>query len=510
MNPPVTPLLQMRAIAMSFGPVRVLEGVDFDVRAGEVHALAGENGAGKSTLMHLLAGVHRPVAGRIDFAGREDVKFADPRAAQEAGVATVFQERSLFSHLTVAENVFAGHAPRGRWGRIDHARLRAQTQRLLDEIGLPVRPDARVEELSPDQQQMVEIAKALSLEVKLIIFDEPTAALTEQETAALFRVIRMLRGRGVGVIYISHRMEEIFELADRVTVLKDGRREGTREVRATTPGELVRLMIGRDLPPRSPRSRVEVHGPTPVLELRGLADAPGSERERTRLRGVSLQLHAGEIVGLAGLAGAGRTETALSLIGARERGAGEVLVDGRSVEIASPADAIRLGIGYLHEDRKAAGIFAAMEIVENVAVAGLRRFGLWRQDRAAQLEFADAKRTELKIVSRDLRQPISELSGGNQQKCLLARWLLLRPRILIVDEPTRGVDVGAKSEVHALLRALAAQGTAVLVISSELPEVLAVSDRILVMRQGAIVGELPGEAATEEDVMRLASLDSVS
>lgn len=505
-----TLLLQMRDIGMHFGPVRVLEGVDFDVRAGEVHALAGENGAGKSTLMHLLAGVHRPVTGRIDFAGREDVRFADPGAAQKAGVATVFQERSLFSHLTVAENIFAGHPPRGRCGRIDHVTMRTEARRLLAEVGLKVRPDARVEELASDQQQMVEIAKALSLKVKLIVFDEPTAALTEHETAALFRVIRLLRARGVGVVYISHRLEEIFCLADRVTVLKDGRRQGTRDVRETTPDELVRLMIGRDLPPRERVAAKREREAEPVLEVRGFADAPDFPCERTRLRGISFQLWAGEIVGLAGLAGAGRTETALSLIGARERGAGEVLVAGRPVEIESPAAAIAAGIGYLHEDRKTAGIFAAMEIVENIAVAGLRRFGLWWQDHAAQLEFAAAKRIELKIVSRDLRQPIGELSGGNQQKCLLARWLLLRPRILVVDEPTRGVDVGAKSEVHALLRLLAGQGTAVLMISSELPEVLAVSDRILVMRQGAIVGELSGDTATEEAVMRLASLDTVS
>jgi inositol transport system ATP-binding protein len=504
MNPQSTSsILTLQGITKRFGTVTVLDGVNLEVRAGEIHALVGENGAGKSTLMNIIGGVHAADSGTIDFAGHRDVRLADAHAAQVSGIATVYQERSLFPHLSVAENIFAGRQPTSRAGKIDRRRMATEARGILERIGVHLSPWIQVAELSPDQQQMVEVAKALSLGAKLLILDEPTAALTETETAALFRVVRQLRTDGVGIIYISHRLEEVFHLADRVTVLKDGRLEGTFEVRAVTPAILVQKMIGRDLlaSPREKRSRG-----APLLEVNHLSDAAARSQERTWLRDVSFSVHGGELVGFAGLAGAGRTELALSIIGARRGTTGEIRVAGKRVEIKSPADAIREGIGYLPEERKSDGLFADLDLVENSIVAGLSRFGTWWMNRRAADKFFQEMRTRLHVSCRDPRQPIIELSGGNQQKCLLARWLLVRPNVLILDEPTRGVDVAAKSEVHRLLHELRQQGTAVIVISSDLPEILAVSDRIIVMRQGRIAGELPG-TASEEDVMKLASLE---
>lgn len=507
MNDTAQPLLRLQGITKRFGPVTVLRGIDLALPAGEVHALVGENGAGKSTLMHILAGVHTPEEGRIDFNGFDDVKIRSAHHAQELGIATVFQERSLFPHLSVAENIFAGRQPVAAGRRIDRKKLADDARGLLRQVGLAVEPDELVGDLSPDQQQMVEIAKALSLDARLVIFDEPTAALTLRETDALFRVIRVLQSRGIAVIYISHRLEEIFQVAQRVTVLRDGVLQGTKSVGETTPDELVRMMVGRALVHQLRDASARPTSGAIRLEVQGLADPAHRRGQRTCLHDISFHVCAGEIVGLAGLAGAGRTETALSIIGARERGSGEILLDGSAVPIASPADAIAAGIGYLSEDRKADGIFADMSLTENTVVAGLAKFGSWWLDHASQRQATEQTFQRLRVVCDRVEQPIVQLSGGNQQKCLLARWLLLNPRVLIVDEPTRGVDVGAKAEVHALLRELAAQGTAVLVISSDLPEVLAVSDRILVMRQGRLVGELPGATATETDVMRLASLE---
>jgi ABC-type sugar transport system ATPase subunit len=502
---PSAPLLAVRGIHKRFPGVHALKGVSLDVYTGEVHALVGENGAGKSTLMHLLAGVDQPDEGTIDFDGRERVVIADEHEAQRLGIAIVFQERSLFGPLSVAENIFAGRQPVKRFGRVDWRRLHTETRQWLDQVGLAVEPTALVGDLSPAQQQMVEIAKALSLRAKLIIFDEPTAALTDTETRALFRVIADLKQRGVGVIYISHRLEEIFQIADRVTVLKDGEWQGTLPVAQTHPDDLVRRMVGRELSLHERQGRSGGGTEPAMLEVRGLTDPEHLRGARPFLRDISFSARAGEVLVLAGLAGAGRTELALALFGARPRGAGAVFIAGQKVELRSPADAIAAGLGYAPEDRKEAGLFLDMTVARNVAAGRLEQFGSWWLNERDQTEAADGFREKLRITSRGADQIVQTLSGGNQQKVVLARWLLVNPKVLIVDEPTRGIDVGAKAEVHALLRDLARQGTAVIVIASDLPEVLAVADRILVMREGRLVGEMSGPEATEEKVMRLAA-----
>ena len=501
-NTPITPpLLVMQGISKRFPGVRALDDVQFDVRCGEVHALVGENGAGKSTLMHILAGVYQPESGRIDFAGRQGVQIADERAAQRLGIAIVYQERSLFDSLSIAENIFAGREPvrLGNW--IDRRRMYDNARKLLATVGLNVAPQAPLDSLSPAKQQLVEIAKALSLDARLIIFDEPTAALTEAETRTLFAVIRTLQAAGRAVVYISHRLEEIFQVADRVTVLKDGRWQGTLPIAEATPQEIVRRMVGRDavgtlrVPSVSHSTRSV---PTTLLEVQGLSDSK-------LLRDISFQVRAGEIVALAGLSGAGRTETALSIFGARPLRAGRLLIDGRVVRLRSVQDAIAAGIGYLPEDRKQAGLFLEMSVAHNIAAAGLTRFGSVITSRQAIERSAETFRQRLRIACRSVQQPVRSLSGGNQQKVLLAKWLLVEPRVLIVDEPTRGVDVGAKAEVYRLLVELAERGTGVLVISSDLTEVLALGDRVLVMAQGRIAGELSRSNATEEAIVHLAS-----
>lgn len=473
-------LLSTRGIHKRFPGVHALKGVNLDVRRGEVHALVGENGAGKTTLMHLLAGVYQPDEGRIDFDGREDIQIADEHAAQKLGIAIVFQERSLFGDLTVAENVFAARQPINRWGRINRRQFLEETRGVLSQVGIAVHPDTPLGELSPAHQQMVEIAKALSLKARLIIFDEPTAALTDTETKALFAVIERLKRQQVGIIYISHRLEEIFRIADRVTVLRDGEWQGTFAVSETNPDHLISRMVGRELARCRVDDELVAADQSVALEVRNL---------------VSFSARAGEVLAFAGLAGAGRTEMALSLFGAGPRDSGEIRVNGKAVHIRSPADAIAAGIGYLPEDRKEAGLFLEMSVAQNVAL----HFKDAEQERISE-EF----RQRLRIACRSVRQPVQNLSGGNQQKVMLARWLLLNPKVLIVDEPTRGVDVGSKAEVHVLLRELARKGTAVIVISSDLPEVLAVADRILVMRAGRITGELSFADATEERIMRYA------
>jgi ABC-type sugar transport system ATPase subunit len=495
-------LLSVRDVHKRFPGVHALRGVSLDVAAGEVHALVGENGAGKSTLMHVLAGVHRPDQGQVLLDG-QPVTIADEQAAQRLGIAIVYQERSLFPLLDVAENVYAGRQPVRRLGRIDRRALDAGARRVLAELDVDVDPRTLVGQLPPALQQMVEIAKALSLDPRVLILDEPTAALTETETRALFRAVQRLEARGIAVIYISHRLEEIFEIARRVTVLRDGSEQGTVAIADTDPADLVRRMVGRDVAPTAARVGSLEEG-RPALEVRGLVDPPDGPA-RPLLKDVSLSVRRGEVLALAGLAGAGRTELALSIFGARPRGAGDILVDGRSVSPRSPAEAIAAGVGYLSEDRKELGLFLEMSLADNVAAAALPTFGrVWLDDGRVR-DVAAEQRTRLRIASRDVDQPVRALSGGNQQKVALAKWLLVEPRVLIVDEPTRGVDVGAKAEVHALLLELAARGTAVVVISSDLPEVLALGDRVAVMREGRLVAVLGRGEATEETVMHYAA-----
>ncbi len=491
-------VLEASGITKQFPGACALDSVDFSVRRGEVHALVGGNGAGKSTLMHIIAGVMPPDAGTLRLDGQV-VRFRDARQAQAAGIGMVFQEGSLAPPLSVSENVFFARQPVRRFGIIDRDALRRRTRELLDELGSAIDPACPVESLSPAQRQVVEIAKALSLDARLFIFDEPTSALTSEETNHLFEAIRRLRAHGAGIVYISHRLPEIFDIADRVTVMKDGRNQGVLAAADATPERLISLMAGKTPSAESMPEANERYAAPPVLEVESLSDG-------SLLRDISINVRAGEVVALAGLAGAGRTELAMAVFGARPKTAGSIRVDGRPCDPRAPRDAIAAGIGYVPEDRKESGLFLDMSIAANVASARLGAFGrLWlRAGRMAEVAAGHCRR--LDVSSTQMEQPVVDLSGGNQQKVAIAKWLLSKPRILIADEPTRGIDVAAKFEVHAILRQLAMSGSAVLLISSELPEVLAVADRIYVLHRGRITGELLRSEATEEAILRLASL----
>jgi ribose transport system ATP-binding protein/rhamnose transport system ATP-binding protein len=484
----------------SFPGVNALTGVSLTVRAGEVHALLGENGAGKSTLGKIIGGVYPLDAGRISLDGI-DITGIDERQAGHLGIAIVHQEGSLVPTLSVAENIFAGHAPTGFLGMVDRRRMEQRARELLERLGSNIDPRAAVRSLSSAQAQIVEIAKALSREVKLLVLDEPTAALTQAETARLFEVVRTLRSRGVAIIYISHRLVEIFELCDTVTVLKDGRVTGDRAVAQTSPDELIRLMVGREVL----FARVETPPAGPVrLRVEHLAARPFVED-------VSFTVRAGEIVCLAGLIGSGRSETCEVIFGARQPTGGTIELDGKAVTHTGPWDAIAAGVAMMPEDRKDAGLFLERSIVENVSAAVLEKVSpsgivSERASDALAQRFIEA----LKIATPSSRQLVGNLSGGNQQKVLLAKWLAPDPRVLIVDEPTRGVDVGARAEIYRILRDLRDRGLAILVVSSDLPEVLTLADRILVMANGRTVGELEGATATEEAVVRLATRHATS
>ena len=491
----MTPRLEVREASKSFPGVRALDGVSLTVMPGEVHALLGENGAGKSTLGKIVAGVYPRDGGAVLLDG-VPLGGLDEAQAARAGIGIVHQEGSLVGQLSVAENVFAGHMPTGFLGRMDRRQMVARTRVLMDELGLPIDPRLPVARLSAAQAQVVEIAKALSRDLRLLILDEPTAALTLAETGRLFAAIRRLAASGVSVIYVSHRLAEIFEISQRVTVLKDGRLAGTRATAETDQAELIRLMVGRDV--QIGRRETAVTPGAVMLSARDVA-AP-------RVAGVTLEVRAGEIVCLAGLIGSGRTEFCETVFGLRPLLGGAMKLAGRPYRPSGPPDAMRAGIGMVPEDRKSSGLFLAMDVGANIAAATLRAVspgGVMRPGRVDAL--ADRYVRELRIATPSLRQSLLNLSGGNQQKVLLARWLAMNPSLLIVDEPTRGVDVGARSEIYRLLRELAAGGMALLVVSSDLPEVLALADRIVVMADGRTVGELAGADATEEAVLRLAT-----
>ncbi|MGA5899254.1 sugar ABC transporter ATP-binding protein [Streptomyces venetus] len=493
---PPSPLLALRGIGKSFLGVRVLDGVDLQVRPGEVHAVVGENGAGKSTLMKVVSGVHQPDEGTVEFAGAPRT-FRTPREAQQAGIGTVHQELTLLPERTVAENVWLGREPLRR-GLVDRRAMLSHTARLLASIGegsLP--PGTRVGRLGVAQQQVVEIVKALALDARLLIMDEPTAALADHEVDQLYALVRRLQEHGIGVLYVSHRLKEVFDLSSRITVLKDGRAVATLDTADTGADQLVRHMVGRELSSYYPDSaRPQELGPV-RLTVRG-----GGNR---KLRGIDLRLRAGEVLGVGGLQGSGRSALARALFGAAPFSTGHVTVDGAPVRLRSPRAAMRAGIAYVSEDRKGEGIVAEQSVLDNALLAAraLRAAHPGRGGRGART----ARVREL-LAAVDLRaagedQEIRYLSGGNQQKAVLARWLALAPRILLFDEPTRGIDVGAKSAIHDLVRRLARDGAAVLMVSSELPELLGMSDRIVVMRDGRIAGELVA-GATEEDVIALA------
>ncbi|ARZ66568.1 D-ribose transporter ATP binding protein [Streptomyces albireticuli] len=495
-------LLRVEGVTKSFPGVRALDGVDLALRAGEVHVLLGENGAGKSTLIKMLAGAHRPDEGRVVVDGAE-VTLRSAQDAERLGIATIHQEFNLVPGLTVAENIFLGRQPRTALGLVDRRTMRAQAAELLARVRLGVSPAARVAGLGIAQLQMVEIAKALSLDARVLIMDEPTAVLTSEEVATLFGIVRELRADGVGVIFITHHLEEIAALGDRVTVLRDGR--SVAEVPATTPeDDLIRLMVGRDIAEQYPRRAPEEPG-APLLRVRGLGRESDRGRKRPVFTDIGFEVRAGEVVGLAGLVGAGRTEVARALFGVDRYDTGTVEVDGRELARGDVRAAMRAGLGLVPEDRKSQGLLLDASLRDNLTLARLdrdTRGGL--VDRRAQRRAAAEVAERLKVRMSGLEQSARTLSGGNQQKIVIGKWLLAGARLLILDEPTRGVDVGAKVEIYQLVNELTAAGCAVLMISSDLPEVLGMSDRVLVMAQGRLVGELAGEAATQDAVMELA------
>ena len=498
------PLLRADDVHKRFGGVHALRGVRLTVRAGEVHALVGENGAGKSTMISVLAGAVRRDSGRVTFAG-SDVDFASPADSQAAGIAVIHQELATLPSLSVAENVWMGRMPtRGWW--LDRRAMHTRTRDLLSDVGIDVDPNTLIRDLSISQQQLVEIAKALSVGARLLIMDEPSASLTEHEARRLHELVRRLRDEGRAILYVSHRLAEIFAIADRVTVFRDGAYVDTLAISETTPETVVGLMVGRAL--ASSTSRQERRSSRErVLEVRSLTRRAATGAGGTvPLDNVSLTVGRGEIVGLAGLVGAGRSEIARAVFGVEEFDTGEILLEGKRVRFRSPTDAIRAGVAMVPEDRKALALFLEKPLRWNVSMARLPALatrGVIRRGRERSLvaEYVD----RLRIRAENAETPVRALSGGNQQKTVLARWLATKPKLLILDEPTHGVDVGSKAEIYELIRALARDGIAILLISSELPEVLELSDRIVVMREGRVVAELDRDKANEHSVMLFAT-----
>ncbi len=490
-----TALLQMAQITKTYPGVKALKAVDFEVVPGEIHALVGENGAGKSTLMKVLTGAQLPDSGQITWKG-QPVSIKTPGDAQVLGISMIHQELSLIPHLTVGQNIFLGREF-GSAGFVNWKTVYSQAQALLDRLKVAVDARTEVRFLSIAQQQMVEVAKALSLNADLIAMDEPTSSLTDVETEVLFRVMRSLKAEGVSLIFISHRLEEVFEISDRITTLRDGAFVGTKKAANLSEAEVVNMMVGRELGelyPASNRARKGV-----ILQTTNLQD--GKE-----LKGIDLTLHKGEILGIAGLVGAGRTALAETVFGIRRATAGEIRVDGELTRISSPGKAIKLGIGLVPEDRKLQGVFLNLAVKDNIYISAMNQITLWgfislRKARDLAQRFVD----KLGVRTPSLGQRIRNLSGGNQQKVVIARWLTLSPRLLILDEPTRGIDIGAKAEIHSLMSDLAAQGMGVLMISSELPEILNVSDRILVMHEGRVTAEFSRDEATQDKFMMAAT-----
>ena len=495
-EPDLVPVLALEGVSKSFGAVRALRGVSLQLFAGEAHALAGENGAGKSTLIKALAGVHRPDEGTVLLDG-EPVVFHGPADARDAGVAVIYQEPTLFPDLSVAENIFMGRQPRRSLGRVDHRSVRSATADLFRRLGVDLDPDQPARGLSIADQQLVEIAKALSFDARVLIMDEPTAALTGSEVARLFGVVRTLREEGAAVLFISHRLEEVFALCQRVTTLRDGALIASEMVEGLSEDDLIRRMVGRDLDELYPKLPAEVGAV--ALSVRRLT------REGV-FTDVSFEVRSGEIVGLAGLVGAGRSEVARAVFGVDRWDGGEVEVAGKPLKPGAPSLAMAAGLALVPEDRRAQGLVMDMSIERNIGLTGLRdnsRAGLMNRgsERSRALDWA----VRLQVKYARLADVVGTLSGGNQQKVVLAKWLATAPTVLIVDEPTRGIDVGTKAEVHRLLSQLAGQGVAVLMISSDLPEILGMADRVLVMHEGRIAAELDRAEATEQSVVAAAT-----
>jgi ribose transport system ATP-binding protein len=487
----------MRKITKTYPGVRALDNVDFEVVKGEVHALVGENGAGKSTLMKILAGAQPMDSGEILIDG-QPVHITTPQKAMELGVSIIYQEFNLVPYLNAAENIFLGREPKGRIpGFVNFRAMYAEAQKVIDRLGVKLNVRTPVNRLSIAQQQMVEVAKATSRNATIIAMDEPSATLTEHELESLFELIRSLKQQGVSIIYISHRLEEVFQIADRVTILRDGRLVGTKPVAETDRDDIIRMMVGRELKEKIPKQAAQIG--EPALTVKNLT-------RKGVIEDINFTVHRGEVLGIAGLVGAGRTELARAVFGADAIDEGEIRLNGSRVEIRSPRDAIRRGIGLVTEDRKALGLILGMVVRENISLANLdslTRLGFVnrREEKRVALKSIE----DLMIKTPSVEQQVQNLSGGNQQKVVLAKWLFTQSKVLIFDEPTRGIDVGSKVEIYQLMNRLAANGVAIIMISSELPEILGMSDRILVMHEGKIAGELSREEATQEKIMWLAT-----
>ena len=491
-------LLEMNDVSKRFLGVHALKGVHFDLRCGEVHALVGENGAGKSTLMKVLTGIHQPDSGEIFFEGKP-YAVKNIGEAQNLGISMIHQELNMMNDLTVAQNVFIGRElKKGPW--LDDAGMVRETQKIFDRIGIKIDPKTKLGRLTVGKQQMVEIAKAVSRDCKLLILDEPTAALTQTEIEDLFRIMGDLKAKGIGMVYISHRMDEISRISDRITVMRDGEYVGTVDTVSVTKDDIINMMIGRVVY-EDPKTHSEVpEDAETVLEVRNLSSG-------NLFKDVSFKLRKGEILGFSGLMGAGRTEVARAIFGADPRDGGEIFVNGKRVNIKSPEDAVKLGIGYLSEDRKRYGLLLDKSVAENTALASIDKYtkGGIINDRQIKAE-AREENAKLRTKTPSMEQLLKNLSGGYQQKVIIARWLIKNSDILIFDEPTRGIDVGAKSEIYTLMNQLAKQGKSIIMISSELVEILRMSDRILVMCEGKKTGELDISEANQENIMQLATL----
>ena len=492
-------ILELSNISKKFGGVEVLHGVSFSLRPGEVHALLGENGAGKSTLIKIITGVHQPDGGEVVLEGKQ-VHFNNTHDSRLAGIAAIYQELSLFPDLNVAENIFIGRQPTTFGGRIDWRKLYAAAGELLASLGVHLELKQKARSLSIAQQQMVEIARAFSINARILIMDEPTSSLTLNEVEDLFRLVRRLRDGGTAIIFISHRLEELFELADRVTVLRDGAYVDTRLVKDVTRDDLIRLMVGRTITNMFPK--LDVKPGKLVLKVDHLT-CEGSFKD------ISFELREGEIVGLAGLVGAGRTNVARAIFGVEPPSSGEIQLDGKTIHITSPRQAIALGLAYVPEDRQLHGLIPPMNIAENISLPVLQDYARrgWLQDKVERSAAFNAAK-QMEVRANSIWQKARELSGGNQQKVVMAKWLSTKPRILILDEPTRGIDVGTKAAVHALMSKLVSEGMAILMISSELPEVLGMSDRVIVMHEGSMTAQFTRTEATQEKILSAATQTS--
>jgi inositol transport system ATP-binding protein len=491
-------LLEVEGVRKEFPGVVALDNVQFRLRPHTVHALMGENGAGKSTLMKIIAGIYHPDAGTLRLRGKE-IRLASPLDALENGIAMIHQELNLMPFMTVAENIWIRREPKNRLGFIDHAALRRKTQVLFEALKININPEAEVRELSVASRQMVEIAKAVSYESDVLIMDEPTSALTETEVDHLFEIIRGLREQGKGIVYITHKMNELFEISDEFSVFRDGKYIGTHAAADVTRDDIIRMMVGREITQMFPKEEVPIG--EVVLKVQDLT-LDGV------FRSVSFELRAGEILGMAGLVGSGRSNVAEAIFGVTPATSGRIEIRGQPVTVSSSAVAMRHGMAFLTEDRKETGCFLILSVLENMEMAVLSRGAYVKAGFVAEGEVeraCDGMKTALRIKTPDLHERILNLSGGNQQKVLIGRWLLTKPRILILDEPTRGIDVGAKAEIHKLITQLARDGVAVLMISSELPEVLGMSDRIMVMHEGHVSGFLDRSVADQVKVMELAA-----